>query len=56
VIVGKTALIKFSLDKGDDKMSETGAIVALGIENNKALRERKEVSIQLKNSVNGKVE
>lgn len=56
IIIGKTAMIKSALDKEDDIMGETGAIAALGVKTNEALRERKDVSIQLKHSENGKVE
>ncbi len=41
IIIGKTALI----NKEDDIMGETGAIAALGVKTNEALRERKDVSI-----------
>jgi len=51
----KTALIKSAPDKEDYIMCETGAIAGLGIKTNEVLHERKDLSIQLKNSENGKV-
>ena len=56
VIIGKTVLIKSASDKEDHIIDETGAITALGIKTNEALPERKNLSIQHKNSENSKVE